>query len=192
MTRDEIIKEFEIFISNLPALGLKRLQHVPQAVLALLKEQPCWIKCAALRTEDGRIFEGRSHADCYQAMKDAGVPRIPDARNCDQGFVTSEGEFVDRYRAAEVALEAGQTKKLESPLFSEDLTGDWPWKKEQPCKRCGGSGIVKQQEDGGVAELFCDCPAGEEKLEAFLKKNPDCRPDCQEKKESTDAKIQET
>ncbi|GAH75439.1 unnamed protein product, partial [marine sediment metagenome] len=22
-------------------------------------------------------------------------------------------------------------KKLESPLFSEDLTGDWPWAKEK-------------------------------------------------------------
>ena len=48
---------------------------------------------------------------------------------------------------------------------------------QQPkCKTCGGSGIVKQQEDGGVAELFCDCPIGEEKLEVFLKDNPDCRP----------------
>ncbi len=50
--------------------------------------------------------------------------------------------------------------------------------KKPECKTCGDSGIATQQEDGGVAELFCDCPAGEQKLEAFLKDNPDCRPKC--------------
>ena len=90
------------------------------------------IKCAAIKIKSGQIFEGRSHAVCYQVMKDAGVSRI-DARNDEQGFVTDTGDFVDRYKAAEIAFEAGQTKKLESPLFSEDLTGDWPWaKKELP------------------------------------------------------------
>lgn len=100
---------------------------------ALLSEKPCRIKCAALKTKDGRIFEGRNHGICYQAMKEASVPRIPDARECEQGFVTEDGRFVDRYEAAEIALNAGQTKKLERPLFSEDLTGDWPWKQEKPC-----------------------------------------------------------
>lgn len=84
------------------------------------------IECAAIKTKEGRIFEGKSHADCYQAMKQAGVPRL-DTRNCAQGFVTDEGVFADRYAAAEIAFKAGQTEKLESPLMSEDLTGDWPW-----------------------------------------------------------------
>ncbi len=86
------------------------------------------IKSAALKNNDGRIFIGRSHADCYQTMKETGVSRIY-SRNCAQGFVTDEGDFVDRHKAAEIAFAAGQTKKLESPLFSEDLTGDWPWVK---------------------------------------------------------------
>jgi len=88
------------------------------------------IKCAAIRTKAGQIFEGRSHADCYQAMKQDNITRL-DSRKCDQGFVTSTGKFVDRYEAAEIALKAGQTKKLESLLFSEDLTGDWPWEKKK-------------------------------------------------------------
>lgn len=87
------------------------------------------IKCAAIRSKNGKIFEGRNHAICYQAMKQDGISRI-DTRNCEQGFVTNEGNFVDRYKAAEIAFESGQTKKLESPLFSEDLTGDWPWEKK--------------------------------------------------------------
>ena len=88
------------------------------------------IKCAAIRTKTGQIFEGRSHADCYQALKEAGIdPQT--SRKCDQGFVTNAGVFVDRYKAAEIAHRAGQTKKLESPLLSEDLTGDYPWKKKK-------------------------------------------------------------
>lgn len=85
------------------------------------------IKCAAIRTKSGQIFEGGSHADCYLAMNSADVFS---KYRCEQGFVTDVGEFVDRYEAAEIAHKAGQTKKLESPLFSEDLTGDWPWAKE--------------------------------------------------------------
>ena len=82
------------------------------------------IKLAALKSDDGRIFTGRNHTVCYQAMREAGIIC---GRNCVQGFVTDISEFVDRYKAAEIAHKAGQTKKLESPLFSEDLTGDWPW-----------------------------------------------------------------
>lgn len=86
------------------------------------------IKCAAIKTKSGQVFEGKNHPVCYQAMQEAGVSRL-DTRNCEQGFVTDTDKFVDRYKAAKIAFEAGQTKKLESPLFSEDLTGDWPWTK---------------------------------------------------------------
>lgn len=84
------------------------------------------IKCAAIRSKVGQIFEGRNHAICYQEMARQGVEC---GRNCKQGFLTDMGDFVDRYEAAEIAFKAGQTKKLESPLFSEDLTGDWFWLK---------------------------------------------------------------
>lgn len=88
------------------------------------------IKQAAIRTQEGQIFEGRSHGDCYKALKEAGIdPQT--SRKCDQGFVTEDGEFVDRKKAAEIAFKAGQTPKLVTVLFSEDLTGDWrPWEKK--------------------------------------------------------------
>jgi len=86
------------------------------------------IKCAAIKAVSGQVFEGRNHAVCFQLMKEAG---LPSERYSPCGFVTDEGEFVDRITAAEIAYKAGQTKKLESPLFSEDLTGDWPWQREK-------------------------------------------------------------
>lgn len=86
------------------------------------------IKCAAIKDVSGKVFTGKNHAVCYQLMKDSGIEC---GRNCVQGFVTECGKFVDRYEAAEIAFKAGQTKKLESPLFSEDLTGDWFWLKDE-------------------------------------------------------------
>ena len=40
-----------------------------------------------------------------------------------QGFVTSDGTFVDRVEGARIAIEAGQIKALKWPpyLYSEDL-----------------------------------------------------------------------
>ena len=40
-----------------------------------------------------------------------------------QGFITDEGDFVDRREAANIALAVGQCEKLMAPpnLFSEDL-----------------------------------------------------------------------
>ena len=92
------------------------------------------IKCAAIRTKSSQIFTGKDHAACYKALEQAGIERL-ESRKCEQGFVTECGKFVDRKEAAKIAFEAGQTKKLESPLFSEDLTGNWPWKKEMNHER---------------------------------------------------------
>jgi hypothetical protein len=88
------------------------------------------IKSAAIKTKDGRVFVGRSHAEIFQMMKDCGVVCN---RGCVQGFVTDTGigDFVDRKEAAQIAFDAGQTNRLESVLFSEDLTGDWPWAKKE-------------------------------------------------------------
>jgi hypothetical protein len=54
-------------------------------------------------------------------MRDLGIEQL---RGEEQGFVTDEGEFVDRAQAARIALECGQIKALRySPtqLFSEEL-----------------------------------------------------------------------
>lgn len=38
-----------------------------------------------------------------------------------QGFITSQGRFVDRSEAAQIALAAGQIEKFKPLLYSEDL-----------------------------------------------------------------------
>lgn len=87
------------------------------------------IKCAAIRNTAGDIVEGRSHADAYMTV-------YPDEnfRRSEQGFVTDTGEFVDRKEAGRIAFEAGQINKPTDCLFSENLTGDWPWKKDNKVK----------------------------------------------------------
>ena len=54
--------------------------------------------------------------DAHFANGEAG--RIPDH---EQGFVTSEGRFVDRATAADLAYRAGQIGRKKRSLFSEDL-----------------------------------------------------------------------
>lgn len=83
------------------------------------------IKCAAIVRSDGVVVEGRSHADCI-----VDSPLGTCKEGSIQGFVTDEGKFVDRRRAGRIAFVAGQIPKRVSVLFSEDLTGDWPWKKK--------------------------------------------------------------
>jgi len=80
------------------------------------------IKCAAIECS-GIIFTGRSHADIYNEQPKGSLDKGK------QGFVTKCGKFVDRKEAAKIAFEAGQTKKQETILMSEDITGDWPWQK---------------------------------------------------------------
>ena len=85
------------------------------------------IKCAAI-FHDQKIWEGKNHADIIGDLINAGYAGpIP---NEGQGFVTDCGNYVSRKAAGEIALKAGQIKKLQWPplLYSEDL--NYPVKKE--------------------------------------------------------------
>lgn len=84
------------------------------------------IKLAAIRRESGELFTGRNHSECYRKMREKGLPK----ESCVQGFVTSDGVFVDRESAAQIAFLSGQIKKKLSTLFSEDLRGKdgFEWK----------------------------------------------------------------
>lgn len=72
----------------------------------------------------GKIFSvprpGRHDVALEEAAKQSGLHCIIKEK---QGFVTSTGRFVDRIEAAQIALAAGQIKKLKWPpnLYSEDL-----------------------------------------------------------------------
>ncbi len=72
------------------------------------------IKCAAVRSKTGIIYEGKSHSDAYKKS-------YPNAHRGECGFVTDKGIFVDRQQAANIAFAAGQIDKPKGCLYSEDL-----------------------------------------------------------------------
>lgn len=67
--------------------------------------------------KDGVIYTGRRHVNIIHAHP------FQFFHNCEQGFVTDTGEFVNREEASKIALECGQIKELKfgSLLYSEDL-----------------------------------------------------------------------
>jgi hypothetical protein len=77
------------------------------------------IRHAAVKTKCGMILLGKSHGDCFMQGDKTGL-KMSSAAD-DQGFMTSEGRFVERPEAAQLALSAGQISTQAFILFSEDL-----------------------------------------------------------------------
>lgn len=72
---------------------------------------------AAVKTNKGEIFVGRRHHLILEK-------HYPHTKGGIQGFLTSEGRFVTREEALQIALAAGQIKEKKydkSRLFSEEL-----------------------------------------------------------------------
>lgn len=84
------------------------------------------ISAAAIRYE-GVTFSKpppQRHHDIIHSMADLFKGSHKDHFWIEQGFITSEGRFVDRKDACKIAAAAGQIKEKSSPentLFSEDL-----------------------------------------------------------------------
>jgi hypothetical protein len=78
------------------------------------------ILCSAVKHE-GMIFCGKRHHDAIKvAVETTNVMPVKG----EQGFLTSENNFVSRKEAAKIAIAAGQIKELRfsnTELFSEDL-----------------------------------------------------------------------
>jgi len=92
------------------------------------------IKAAAIRLKDGRVFTGKCHGNIIQSFP--GKVDRQDTVGSQHGFVTSDGRFVDRQDARDVAVAAGQVPEGIGVLYSEDLmTFD--------------SNYLKEDEDGG-------------------------------------------
>jgi hypothetical protein len=91
------------------------------------------IKHAAIKLDSGEIYTGKSHAHCSEKIRDkeragGGYARVTSKM---QGFVDSDGKFVTRAEAANIARSAGQLPEyyyegLEiKSAFSEEF-----WSKE--------------------------------------------------------------
>ena len=74
---------------------------------------------AAVRTKDGRIITGGKHAEIIEEIFDTLGPTY--TTDTEMGFVTSDGRFVSRNEAAEIAYLAGQTNKKLETLHTENL-----------------------------------------------------------------------
>lgn len=79
------------------------------------------IICAGVQLPSGTLSLGRRHAECMGAAIASGeVERVTQDM---QGFLTSEGRFVNRIEAMELARDAGQLigNTTRNYLMSEDL-----------------------------------------------------------------------
>jgi lactam utilization protein B len=74
---------------------------------------------AAIIAEQGMIFLGKSHAECFYKARDTGV-KTSNAAGL-QGFFTNKGRFVSRGNAAVIAYKAKQVLDKSNCLCSEDL-----------------------------------------------------------------------
>ena len=88
------------------------------------------IICAAIKImETDQVFYGHRHDQCFNSLNSQlsfNLNRQQIAKlEKIQGFVTGDGEFVDREQAFIIAKECGQIKDLSqtrgSTLYSEDL-----------------------------------------------------------------------
>ena len=77
------------------------------------------IRHAAVRSEDGRVFFGKCHGDCFHKAHMLGVKLT--SKPDDLGFVTNCDRYLTRAQAAKLAKENGQIDRATSLLFSEDL-----------------------------------------------------------------------
>lgn len=77
------------------------------------------IKHAAVKSKSGWVIIGKCHADCFAKAKNINL-EMSFARD-DQGFVTSNGNYVDRKIAAMIARQAEQVPDKIEILFSENL-----------------------------------------------------------------------
>lgn len=89
---------------------LVELKHQPEIEI---------IKHAAVMADNGWIFIGQNHADCFNKLLNIGLQPYHSANG--QGFVTSIGRFVSRDKAGVIAFKAKQIDKETDFLCSEDL-----------------------------------------------------------------------
>lgn len=97
---------------------------------------------AAIKVND-EIFTGFDHGECFKFARDKFPIPVEDL---EQGFIDSDGNFVDRKQAMIIAKEAGQLRYEPSKqtLISEDLHIDWLNKQKQ---------IINDLEQEQIAEM---------------------------------------
>ena len=80
---------------------------------------------------NNRLYTGFDHGECFKKLNEDNT--IPVHSDIEQGFVDSDGNFVDRKQAMIIAKESGQLRyePNKETLISEDLHLDWLNKQAQ-------------------------------------------------------------
>lgn len=84
--------------------------------------------CAAIKTPSGEIIHGHRHNHCLDVLRQRPAITKREIRESVQGFVTSQGRFVDRKEGMRIQRASGKPsaygpegKYIGDDLFSEDL-----------------------------------------------------------------------
>lgn len=113
-------------------------------------ENPSAIKTAAVRDQDGKIFEGTWHGDAALRAQQASGER----GFLQHGFVTNEGEFLDRNQSLERAL---QMKQIPTTVKGEELETTYFNRQKghqfQPKPQKGFVGYVSDEDNSIVAKF---------------------------------------
>ena len=85
---------------------------------------------ACVRYND-RLYTGFDHGECFKKLNEDNTILVHS--EIEQGFVDSDGNFVDRKQAMIIAKESGQLRYEpdKKTLISEDLHLDWLNKQDQ-------------------------------------------------------------
>lgn len=85
---------------------------------------------ACVKYQD-RLYTGFEHGECFNKLNEENIIIV--FNKIEQGFIDSDGNFVDRKQAMVIAKEAGQLscETDKQTLISEDLHLDWLKKQNQ-------------------------------------------------------------
>ena len=80
---------------------------------------------------NNKLYTGFDHGECFKKLTEDNIAII--CTEIEQGFIDSDGNFVNRKQAMIIAKEAGQLRfePNKETLISEDLYWDWLNKQDQ-------------------------------------------------------------
>lgn len=78
---------------------------------------------AAALSIDGRAFVGPNHVWAHDAARNAGIDGVRLVKEAKQGFLTTDGRFVDRREAERIAHSVDQTAAQEWGLPKGQISG---------------------------------------------------------------------
>ena len=83
----------------------------------------------------GEIYSGYNHEECFNELFKKHNKNSINSKDIEQGFITSENEFVNRIQATIIAETSGQLainlKAGVAPLTSEDMHITWLHEKDK-------------------------------------------------------------